>query len=473
MPFKAEQIWREAAEPTFWLDQSLRMVWVNRAWETLTGYEASQVHGMRSWSHSPLQAGSISDLVASFHPTPQTMSGQPSSGPALIINAEGDRLCKQLDFWPFHDFQGKLIGVLGRVGDLDADAISANHNGQDLHADLIALRFKLHHSYGFDRLIGRGLAHVRLLDQVRIASSSKLPVLILGDVGTGKRAVARTIHEIGPNRDQSIHFVDVEAIPVELLEEELLCRLDQSESVRDNAVMPDGNLPFSSPKPPATLAVGDVMCLPRDIQEKLARSLQARRGARFLGLTRVDPELALRSEQIRPDLYYSLTSVVIRLAPLRDRRDEIELLAQYFLERANRERGLRLAGFTVQARDVLREYDWPGNLSELDRVVRYASERGSAPLIHVEDLPASIQGNLGAAYLPPSTPSPKSKPLDELLTEVERRLIENALVKSRRNKTRAADFLGISRPRLYRRMKELNLEDESDSDEDANAIARP
>ncbi len=82
------------------------------------------------------------------------------------------------------------------------------------------------------------------------------------------------------------------------------------------------------------------------------------------------------------------------------------------------------------------------------------------PLIDMDDLPAFIRGHLGAAYLPP-TASPSIKPLDELLTEIERRLIETALSRARQNKSRAAEFLGISRPRLYRRIKELNLPDDS------------
>jgi len=108
----------------------------------------------------------------------------------------------------------------------------------------------------------------------------------------------------------------------------------------------------------------------------------------------------------------------------------------------------------------LTAYDWPGNLTELARVVEHAHARGAGhPLIDLDDLPATIRGNLGAAYAPPVPPNP-IKPLDQLLTEVERRLIETALRQARSNKSRAAEILGISRPRLYRRIKELNLPDD-------------
>jgi DNA-binding NtrC family response regulator len=115
-------------------------------------------------------------------------------------------------------------------------------------------------------------------------------------------------------------------------------------------------------------------------------------------------------------------------------------------------------------------YDWPGNLRELARVVDFAhacpGRHGSN--IEQDDLPASIRGNLGAGFAPPSPPSP-IEPLDDILTQVERRLIETALRQARRNKSRAADILGISRPRLYRRIKELNLPDEPELAEEPDS----
>ena len=162
---------------------------------------------------------------------------------------------------------------------------------------------------------------------------------------------------------------------------------------------------------------------------------------------------------------------MIRLLPLRDRRGDLLLLAQHFLERANHRTGACCGGFTPQAISALESYDWPGNLRELGRVIDAAAAQLQAqrnaengmPLIDASDLPASILGHLGAAYLPPSAPRPV-QPLDELLTDIERRLIESALARSRHNKSRAAELLGISRPRLYRRIKEPNLPDDAEAE---------
>jgi PAS domain S-box-containing protein len=462
--FRSDQLWREAEEPTFWLDKALRFVWVNRAWEALTGYPAERVLGVTCKAHAPVKAGDVSDLAASFHPPSLAMAGQPVRGPTLILHAQGEKLWRHLEFWPFHDRRGELIGFLGRVHDPTSSPLETSDLDRGGHGELIALRQRLCRSHGFDAIIGLGDSHDRLLEQVRLAGGTSSPVLILGEPGTGKRSVARLIHDIGADRLQPIHFIDLEALPAELMERRLFSLPESPDSRhhRESDAL-DGRYPHPG-RDPATIAVGDIIHLPRDLQSRLSAVLRAKSGPRLLAMSSVDPEAALRSERLRPDLFYALTPLVLRLQPLRERGEEIMLLAQHFLERANRRGGPQKLGFAATAQAVLRGYDWPGNLSELERVVNYAHEQGEQPLVTAEDLPASIQGNLGAAHLP-GTPPIAIKPLDEMLTEIERRLIENALAKARRNKTRAADLLGISRPRLYRRMKELNLDDEADPDE--------
>jgi DNA-binding NtrC family response regulator len=195
-------------------------------------------------------------------------------------------------------------------------------------------------------------------------------------------------------------------------------------------------------------------------------------GIRLLATTSGDHELALRAEQLRTDLYYALTSLVIRVAPLRERLSELPLLAQHLLERLNLRGARQRSGFSPDALAALTGYDWPGNLRELARVIDAAHQTGAGDLIETDDLPADIRGHLAAAYLPPPLPPPIT-PLDELLTQVERRLIEHAMQRAGQNKSRAAELLGISRPRLYRRIKELNLPDEPEPCEEASAASSP
>ncbi len=215
-----------------------------------------------------------------------------------------------------------------------------------------------------------------------------------------------------------------------------------------------------SPDDGATVLIGDVLDLPRDLQARLVTVLDGR--VRLIATTVGDPDAALNAERLRPDLYYALTTLVLRLRPLRDRLDDLPLLAQHLLERANLKGDRRREGLTRSALDALLGYDWPGNFLELARVIDDAHGRGTDDFIQVEDIPASIRGHLGGAYQPPQQPSGPIS-LKEMLTRVERRLIEKALERAGDNKSRAAKMLGINRPFLYRRIKELGIADDTET----------
>jgi DNA-binding NtrC family response regulator len=460
--FKPLDLWQAAIEPTFWLDSELRIVWVNPAWETLTGQQAQSVVGVVCHAHAPSRPDDPADLAASFHPPPESLAGQPSGTMTLILHADGQRNWRRVEFWPFRDQNESLIGLLGVVRSPADPPSVPDTEANRLHVELLEVRRRIHIEVGFDSLLGQGPVHRRLLEQVRLAALTSSPVLIVGEPGTGKRQVARTIHQNGPGRHQPLVPFDSEALPAEILERELFAALKAPD-----AQMPPESHAALTRRPRlllgegSTLLIREIFVLPRDLQARLAATLDS--SVRLIGTSVLDPEIALNEERIRPDLYYALTTLVIRLRPLRERRDELPLLAQHLLERANQRGAIQRTGFSPQAVSALLEYDWPGNLTELARVIDHAHAQGRSgqSWIAAEDLPASIRGNLGAAYLPPSPPS-SLKPLHQILTEIEQKAIERALRHARGNKSRAADLLGISRPRLYRRIKELNLPDDAD-----------
>lgn len=462
--FEPSRLWEQSREPTFWLDGALRLVWVNRAWEELTGFKAESVLGLTCHAHGPTTAGDLADLAASFRPPPESMAGEPTGTSTLIFRSCGERMWCRVEFWPFRDEQGGLIGLLGQVRQADCRCSTPDTVANQLHVDLLEIRRQLQKQFGFDSLIGFGPRHRRLLEQVRLAAASTTPVLIVGEHGTGKRQVARTIHHHGPGASKPLVPFDCEALPAEILERELFAVEKtapydgQPASAPGTAARPRLSLGEGS-----TLLICEILMLPRDLQSRLVASLDA--PVRLLATTARDPDTALASEKMRSELYFALTTLVLRIPPLRERRDELPTLAQHLLERANQRGGTQRSGFSSQAISTLIAYDWPGNLRELARVIdhAHAHAKGNGPLLTKEDLPASICGNLGASY-PAPIPLCPSKPLDELLTEVERRSIETALRQARSNKSRAADLLGISRPRLYRRIKELNLPDHESAD---------
>ncbi len=459
--FEPDPNWQRSREPVFWMDPVPRLVWANRAWEELTGYPPESVAGVACPAHGSTRSDDASERAASFRPPPEAMAGQPAGTPTLIHRADGQRLWRRVEFWPFTDESGALLGLLGTVRDeAHPPSVPDSRDGR-LAAELLAIRRRLLDRFGTDSILGAGASHRRLMEQVRLAAGSSVPVLISGEPGTGKRHVARVIHQHGPTGDRPFLPFDGRAMPAEILERELF----GADGPENDPAAPRRR-PRLSLGEGSTVLIDEVLALPRDLQARLVAAIDA--PFRLIATTAGDPEAAVRDERLRADLYHAMTVLVVRLLPLRDRRDELPALAQHFLERVNRRGGPQRAGFTAEAIDVLIAHDWPGNLPELARVVEHAHSRTRTnrdrDRIGPDDLPAAIRGQLGGAYNPPTIPNP-TRPLDELLTEVERKAIETALRQSRSNKSRAAEILGISRPRLYRRIKELNLPDDDPADE--------
>jgi DNA-binding NtrC family response regulator len=258
--------------------------------------------------------------------------------------------------------------------------------------------------------------------------------------------VARAIHASGQPGSGPLVELDAAALPPPALAAEL-------ELLAAGGGTPAGAL--------LTVLLRDPFELPRDLQERVV-ALARDPSLRWLATSREAPDAARRAERLLAPFDFLLTTLVLELPPLRDRRPEIPVLAQHALECANRSAEPRRLGFEPSALDILDRYDWPGNLAELARVVAWAHPRAEGDLIGPADLPPEIQGALGGAYAPPPMPPPVT-PLDATLEHAERRLIEQALAWARHNKSRAAEALAISRPRLYRRMKDLDIPDLGDS----------
>ena len=449
---------QQAREPAFWLGPDLKLLWVNHAWEKLTGYSSSRVLGLVCRAHGPTRDGDLPGLAGSFFPPREALAGRPCVVKTLVVHPSGERRWRCVEYWPFHHESGALAALLGLVRSIDEPPPAPEADSQRLRVELMEVRERLLARHGLDNLIGDGPEHRRLMEQVAAAAASSSPVLVVGEPGTGRRLVARAIHQLGARRQAPIIPLDCAALPPEVLDRELF---GPPTSSGDTAVLPRHVLPEGS-----TLVIGDVIDLPRDLQGRLVSALDAR--IRLIATTAADPEAALRDERFRPDFYYALTALVIRLRPLRERIDDLPLLAQHLLERANLRGGRQRHGFSGEALRTLTAYDWPGNARELARVIDDSLGRGDTDLIESNDLPASIRGHLASAYVLPAPP-PATTSLDDLLTQVERRLIEKALQRARHNKSRAAELLGISRPRLYRRIKELNIPEEPESGDEPSA----
>ena len=316
-------------------------------------------------------------------------------------------------------------------------------------------------------LVARSPVMLRIVHLVESLHRSEATVLVTGESGTGKELIARALHANSPRCTGPFVAVNCGALPGELLESELFghVRGAFTGAVRDRI----GRFDMAKG---GTIFLDEVGDMPLHLQVKLLRVLQERHfervgestprpmDARVIAATNVDLVDAIRIGRFRDDLYYRLRVVPIHVPPLRDRVDDIPLIAQHLLAHiGGREgRALRLSPDTLAA---MTRYRWPGNVRELGNALEYAVATCTGQTIQIENLPSELREGAEPAGLEESAaPPPVDEPSPDALTEEpeERLRIVQVLESARWNRGRAAEALGMSRSTLWRRMKELGIE---------------
>ncbi|MBU6959396.1 sigma-54 dependent transcriptional regulator [Pseudomonas sp. CVAP len=312
------------------------------------------------------------------------------------------------------------------------------------------------------RLLGDSVPMRNLRTQIDKLARSQAPVYISGESGSGKELVARLIHEQGPRSSQSFVPVNCGAIPSELMESEFFGHRKGSFSgaIEDNPGL------FQAANG-GTLFLDEVADLPlamqvkllRAIQEKAVRSIGGQQEAiidvRILCATHRDLDAEVAAGRFRQDLYYRLNVIELRVPPLRERRDDIELLASHVLRRLAAGSGLPAVHLHPQALDALKHYRFPGNVRELENMLERAYTLCENKQIEASDLRLT-DGNCSAdSGLPDLT---KIDNLEQYLENVERKLILQALEETRWNRTAAAQRLNLSFRSMRYRLKKLGLD---------------
>ncbi len=316
-------------------------------------------------------------------------------------------------------------------------------------------------------LVARSPVMLRIVHLVESLARSEATVLVTGESGTGKELIARALHANSPRCTGTFVAVNCGALPGELLESELFghVRGAFTGAVRDRV----GRFDMARG---GTIFLDEVGDLPLHLQVKLLRVLQERHfervgestprpmDARVIAATNVDLVDAIRIGRFRDDLYYRLRVVPIHVPPLRDRVDDIPLIAQHLLAHiGGREgRALRLSPDTLAAMTL---YRWPGNVRELGNALEYAVATCSGQTIQIENLPSELREGAEPAETaaPPTTPTSEESGAETLAEDSRERLrIVQVLESARWNRGRAAETLGMSRSTLWRRMKELGIE---------------
>ncbi len=325
----------------------------------------------------------------------------------------------------------------------------------ELKRENITLRSALKEKYTFSNIIGKSPAMQDVFDMVRMVSKTQSNILIIGESGTGKELVARAIHVDSDRAGGPFITIDCATIPAEIMESELFGH--EKGAFTGAHEKKTGLLEHANN---GTVFLDEIGDLDLNLQKKLLRFLQERDilrvggavriklNVRIIAATNKDLDQELLHKNFREDLYYRLNVVTIKMPPLRERRDDIPLLANHFLEKLDQVEGKMIKGLEESVLNAFLAYDWPGNVRELQNIVERAYILCPNITISPKYLPAKLQDKA----------APDRVNFDEMnLLETEKRLVIKALNNTDWNQSKAADVLGISRKQLRTKMKNLGL----------------
>ncbi len=306
-------------------------------------------------------------------------------------------------------------------------------------------------------IVGKTQAISRVFDLVRRVAPTKASVLITGESGVGKELVADAIHNLSPRADKPFIKVHCAALAESLLESELFGH--EKGSFTGAQARKKGRFELANE---GTLFLDEIGEINQNVQIKILRVLQDRRfervggedtietDVRVVAATNKDLKKEIAAGTFREDLYYRLNVVNIHVPPLRERKDDIPLLAGAFLKEFADDNGKSLDGFDPKARAALYAYPWPGNVRELRNCIESAVVMASSGLVTLEDLPPGV--GMSAADSDMRVPPGSS------LADAERILIRETLAAQGGNKSRTAEILGIGRKTLYQKIQDYGLE---------------
>jgi DNA-binding NtrC family response regulator len=325
-----------------------------------------------------------------------------------------------------------------------------------LKKEVVRLKKEVESRYHFHRLIGKSPSMQKIYDLIERISESSNNVLITGESGTGKELVARAIHYSGSRKGGPFVAVNCAAIPETLLESELF---GYKRGAFTDAKTDKKGLLFEAAA--GTIFLDEITEMPVVLQAKLLRVIEEREvrplgdthahpiDVRIISSSNRDMKDVIHQGRFREDLYYRLKVIDIELPPLRERREDIPLLVEHFVERFGQEPKKRVSSVTEEALKALINYAWPGNVRELENVIQRAITLCQRDVILPEDLPTLI------------LQEPKENLLDKGITEnctmdqLEKEYVRRVLIEVGGNKSKAAQILGFDRKTLYRKLEEL------------------
>lgn len=357
---------------------------------------------------------------------------------------------------------GKVEGAFGRVlfknvEELDELYKQIGDMTQELNFYERSFAKSNSSKYGADDIVGNSPAMGELKKTIKHIAYSKSNVLILGESGTGKELVAHAIHSEYHGEDKPFVCVNCAAIPSELLESELFGYEEGSFT----GAKKGGKIGMFQAADGGTLFLDEIGEMPLQMQAKLLRVLQDKKvkkvgsneakpvNVRIIAATNRDLEAMVREGTFRDDLYFRLNVISVNIPPLRERVEDLPMLVEVLIDKVSGNPYMDARGISPEAMEYIKKYPWPGNVRELENVIEHAANFvGSDGIIHVNNLPKVITG---------LEKSSEIKTLKQIVDEIERQTIVNALHNNNGSRVKAAKALGISRTSLYEKMEKHNI----------------
>ncbi|MDR1964811.1 MAG: sigma 54-interacting transcriptional regulator [Planctomycetaceae bacterium] len=456
-PSKLAKFLQTIRQPVFFLDGDAVFLFCNRALEEWTGCRAEQLLGQQLRYRASTSRQKHELIAAALAPPPEVFQGQ-RCRVLLTIDHITSQSRRYADFIPLPISQSPN-GVLVLIDESDAAAgvqerpeTAERQAATELHQALLSFRRRQVGRFRWDRMIGVSPVMQRVRRLARLAVDSTASVLILGEPGTGKEHLASAIHYGQAGEHSQAGESPGALVPIEcrILDQELIAstiyafrkRFQREESSRRH-----------------TLFLKDAEALPGMLYPLIAEFVTASSAnQRLIATSSLAPDHWTNHESFP----IVLGTITIELPPLRQRKEDIPVLAQMFLEEQNETANRQRGGFTSDALDFLTQYHWRGNIEELEQLVAEAHRQSAATLIAAVDIPVRIRNVLDSAAQVPLDNKPIE--LEPFLQNIEKELIERALHLADGNKSKAAELLGITRPRLYRRLEFFGLLDSEATD---------
>ena len=356
---------------------------------------------------------------------------------------------------PVRDGRGKEIGSLVLYRD-----VSKEIEAEQMRAEVLRLRTELETTSSFADMVGTSPKMQQVYALMQQAAEGDIAVLIRGESGTGKELVAKSVHLNSPRKQGPFVALNCAAIPETLIESELFGHergaFTGATEQRRGAFERAGG---------GTILLDEIGDMPYALQGKLLRVLQEREiqrvggtasipvDIRVMTATNKDIELLVKRGEFRQDLFYRVAAFPIEIPPLRERREDIPLLARHFLDKHAERAGKSISGISTAALRLLLQYDWPGNVRELENAIERAVLLETDAVLQAGSLPFQLSSVVTAG-------SNRSPPEVLPLAEVERQALVHALEAADNNVTQAARALGINRSTLHRKLKRYNLSED-------------